>query len=197
MIVVVVLGALAALSAPSIIRSIDRNNARGEARAIANIFQTASSLARANGQPVLVTINDAARTINLFHTGNPGVASCSMASAGIPHQDDLIKSYVIGSHYADAVFSHSASNGDVLCFSPTGRLLRANTNRPYISTTLPGGCDGMNLLLWLHRDGVTLSNENHCLLSTDGGKAAQKDKRDMSNFFMIHIPYAGNPEVFQ
>lgn len=101
-----------------------------------------------------------------------------------------------------------APAGDTLtlCFSPSGRVL-SQTGTPFSS-----GCDSINTRVFLTEGepgDATLNNnplggttpaldvcvdtDNH----TDDQRQAQKDGRDLKNFFSIHIPYNGAVSVIQ
>lgn len=199
MIAVIILGALAAVSAPSILRSIERNNARDEARAIANVFQRARSLATSHGQPVLATIGTTAAgstesaTITLYRPNDTNITSCS-AAHGVARQTVL--TYTIGSRYPGVITNNNAGTAE-LCFSPSGRLVNSGSNRPFVATQ-PAGCEERNLMIWLHKENTTASADHtKCVKTGPTDIGAQKDAREMINFFMIHVPYAGNAEVLQ
>ncbi len=199
MVVVAILGSLAAISAPSIMRGIERNNARDEARAIANVFQRARTLASSNGQPVIVTVGVAASgatdsaLITLTRPTDETITSCASASSV---DTTVVLTYTIGSRYPNVVTNNNL-NSTSICFSPSGRLVKTGSNKPFVAAE-PTDCDGRNVMIWMHRPN-TIADSGHtkCIKNSADEIGSQKDARELINFFMIHVPYAGNAEVLQ
>ncbi|MBA2660737.1 MAG: GspH/FimT family pseudopilin [Bradymonadaceae bacterium] len=205
MIVVSILGLLATLSAPSVMRGIERNNARGEARNIANAIRMARNQAASRGQVVLVTVTPNTGLVNLYRTPT-ALTSCTTITSTVLtasiNATNLLHSYTAGSRYADALIGSTnagagfATATSPICFSPSGRALVTGTGVPFAGDS---SCTGMNYRMWIVRKGETVDADlSKCVAAAnEAERRTQKDNRDMKNFFMIHVPYNGNVEVIQ
>jgi type II secretory pathway pseudopilin PulG len=130
-VVVVLLGMMAAFAAPSLARTIQRSRGAGFAREVANVFRSARNQAMSTGTVVIVQIDDANDRMMVYRTSlrasGERARICSQINVGL----DLVPANLILDRRLDDLSSRNSivnMNPAVelaqgLCFMPDGRVL--------------------------------------------------------------------------
>ena len=203
MIVVVLIGVLAAFSAPTIINSMERNRINQLNRDIGNGFLQARSHAVRNGQAVFVEIDpDGGENgrITFFepHTssGAWNAQSCAIASAmspaPAPTEANTIRVIEPEGYGLDLQIYAPDPVVPMVCISPTGRVLQA-TGQPLAAVV--GSCAGqMNLLMAIGASDLSadLTDLRDCADDIDVRIA-----REIDRFSLIHVAYSGQVRVLR
>lgn len=222
MITVAIIGVLAAFLAPSVSRYMHRNKGRAAANDVAGVLRQARNQAMGAGQVVFVTLDIgsengtvvAARNAPTGCDGaNPAPTcfsqSCADASTRMADNKALADTNVdLTVEHPDMQISGFNLSGDtltstgstIICFAPDGRVLDA-AGLPFSSS-----CDGINARIFVQdAQGALgdhpLNNDNEmsdCLDdNSEDDQQAQKDERDVANFFVIQVPFNGSISVEQ
>lgn len=223
MISVVIIGLLGAFIAPSVSRYMYRNKGVSAANDVAGALKLARNLAMSSGQVVFVDLA-VGGAVEVFQklpnncTGtNPPAAcfsqSCAEANA-LPAtnkrsiatpQADLTERHpdMRVSGFNIAGDAHAATGALNLCFAPDGRVLTP-TGLPFSAT-----CDGINARIFVQPSDldafsgpISGGDMRTCWETADTNAAInfrqkQKNDRDVSNFFVIQVPYNGAISVVQ
>lgn len=194
MIVVVLIAVLAALTAPTISSSMERNRASQLNRDVANGFLAARSHAMRQGQAVLVQITPGANSELVFYEpGNLGNAgSCIRAIDNGPagNGNNVLNRVSPAARGLDNVeFQQPDPNVTNLCISPSGRIV-GMAGQPLEATG--DGCDQMNFLLPMWDVEQNPSGLEGCDVGDDVDLL-----RQIHSFSMVHIGYGGQVRVIK
>lgn len=188
MIAVVIIGVLAALSAPSVSRSMERSRYHDFNRALANGFQESRMFAMNSGQAVLVDIGDDGvrfYTPTNFEVGEGGAMSCPMAVDDGPNASNVLFTVApVAFGLENLTMEVMPATATRVCISPQGRVL---TNTGQI---ISSGCETFNFLLWNYpTSAVRLAG------SCPGFEQDERDNRQIYNMRAVHVGYSGNVRV--
>lgn len=203
MIVVVIVGMLAALVTPTVSRTIKENSTRGLNRQIVQAFQEARAYAMGRGEVVFVAVQRGegdAGSVQFFRSENRSL-TCAEGVVTPPGPGEaLIEIDMNATGLEHAILgADPAAEGTLarpLCISPAGRVL----DRDGRTLSSDGACPGYNFRFWM-------ANPEHALgagVSDCPSMGAGEDEifelsvqRQLSSFYMIHIPFNGQARVIQ
>lgn len=208
MVVVVLIGVLAAIASPGISRAIDRQNARATAAGVANALRTARNQAMSRGTPLWATINPGTTANNrgsIVITRQGGV-STDDAARTCREYDPTNQVEVF--RYSPAELSGNgavrgmepilgAGPGGVICFSPDGRVLSA-TGGFLSSLSSANRCDGEDAFIYVADYDKSVVPADHLACPTSPtNQITQRDKRALIRLHKISVPYNGAISVEQ
>lgn len=223
MIAVVIIGLLGAFIAPSVSRFVYRNQGVAAASDVAGALRMARNLAMSSGQVVFVDLQvDGGVSMfqmlpdNCASTNPPaGCFSQSCAEASnfpaankrdipVPQADMAARHPNMRiSGFNVAGDTHTDAGALNLCFAPDGRVLTPK-GLPFSAT-----CDGINARIFVQPSEleafagpISGGDMRTCWETADTTAAinfrqTQKNDRDVSNFFVIQVPYNGAISVVQ
>ncbi|MFU8802779.1 MAG: Tfp pilus assembly protein FimT/FimU [Bradymonadaceae bacterium] len=219
MIVVVLIGILAAFSAPSMARTIDRNNAKKVARDLGNTLNMARNHAMSRGEVVLITITPESGTnrgsITLSRTtnramscttaswagggfGGEGATNWGVAETVTPPEPGPFYTFDFndqGANMAVVALSHAdatvGTDSNPICISPNGRVMA------HTGATLDGS-GACPLRIFVGRPGAG-NDLRACDFETmsDADRQKLRDNRDINRFHVVQFPYNGTVQVIQ
>lgn len=207
MIVVTIIGVLAAVSVPTLSRFFERSAARDSAVTIANTMRQARTLAMNSGVPVVLTINRAAEPLI-------SVAQATVVRGGVPV---LLRSclQITGASTLrplttiarnaispDANIEHLGAAGVQqsepsvqLCISPTGSISTING----IPIGVQVGCS-KGLIIGVAMTGKNGPMGGEDVLCAGNSEASQNDlklNRELYDYYLIEASYSGAITVRQ
>ncbi len=189
MIVIVIVALLAAISTPTISRTIERNRAADLNRAIANGFTEARSYAMRNGEAIFAQVDLANQEIVFRRAVDPdGALSCPVGEPG----GAVLFDVVVAEHAPDQAILRiegDAPDG-VVCFSPSGRVY--DQGGRVIGHPEGQECGDMNFYTVVGRDGT--EGHTDCPDFQDDGERVQREL-DLVSF--IHVSATGNVRVMR
>lgn len=199
MVVVVLIGVLAAVASPGIFRAIERQNAEANAAGVAGALRTARNQAMSRGTPVWVTVtwgNTAANrgSIQLFTqgtmAGNDAARNCREYNSAA---QTLVGTYSPADLSGKSAISTFEPPGG-FCFSPDGRVL-ATTGGLLAATA--SRCRGdYGTIYTADFDQVIPASLLKC--ETDAtARQSQRDAREVIRFHKISVPFNGAIRVEQ
>lgn len=198
MIVVALIAILAAIAAPTIIQSMERNRLNQLNRDIVTGFNEARTFAMRTGNAVLVDVDagdDEIRFLEADSTVTAGeiANACTRADpATTPEDDNTLLTISPDDQGLEVVFETPDPSDNPICIGPNGRVLGTNGE---VLTADTGACSGeMNYLLpIIDPDPVhQLSDLRDC--TDDAELSAQ---REIDNFSMIHVSPVGQVRVIR
>lgn len=218
MVVVAIIGILAAVSAPSLNRTLERAAAKDSATTIANMLRTARIQAMTSGAAVIVDINPgnpaqfvALRQANVGTLADPIIArSClQVTAANIPTSPIRTS---IGRDAWDAninVLGMASQGGAVpnnnavqLCFSPDGSI--QNLGGSPVSTTFQGCIRGFYMVVARRQSFAQLESPfpqgNGILCAGTNNETTQSNtrlNREFNDLYIIEAYYNGFITVTQ
>lgn len=206
MVVVVLIGVLAAVASPGIFRAMERQNAQATAAGVANALRTARNQAMSRGTPVWVTINfgnNAANrgSIELFTQGavgnldlnDPGNAArnCREYDAG---SQNLVGSFSPSDLAGKGAIVRVEPNAD-LCFSPDGRVLAATGG---LLPVVASRCRGDYAMIYTaDYDSPALTTTILDCAANATALQGQRDARAVDRVYKISVPFNGAIRVEQ
>lgn len=206
MIVVAIIGVLAAVSVPTLSRFFEQSSARDNAVTIANAIRTARTQAMNSGVATIMTIN---RTGEPFITISQGTGlnganvvllrSCLQISNATPER--LLTTIPRSVIHPDARIEHLAATGNAsvtasakVCISSTGSISTING----VPVGVEVGCS-KGLLI-----GVAMTGKNgfgaENMLCAGNSEAQQKQlklDRELYDYYLIEASYSGAVTVRQ
>lgn len=202
MIAVVIVGMLAALVTPTVSRTIKENNTRGLNRQIVQAFQEARSYAMGRGEVVFVAVDRGQDqgAIRFFRSDNRAL-DCSEGVVAPPAIGEGLTSVDLNNTGLEHAImgADPAAEGTLarpLCISPSGRVL----DRDGRVLRSDGGCPGYNFRFWMANPEATLDATVTDCPAMGVGEDELFDlsvQRQLSSFYMIHIPFSGQARVIQ
>lgn len=203
MVVVVLIGVLAAIASPGISRAIDRQNARATAAGVANALRTARNQAMSRGTPLWATITPGTSSSNrgtvvIRRQGavatNDAARTCREYNAGAQVEVFRFSPADIGGKGAIRGMEPSAGagSGGSFCFSPDGRVLSQNGN--FLSgSTSANRCSGEDAFVYTADYDATITAANHLACPTsETTRISQRDKRALIRLHKITVPFNGS-----
>ena len=205
MIVIVIVAMLAAISAPSIMRSIESGRVSDLNRALANGLSEARGYAMRTGQVVLVRLDrDADGDYMIVYTPMNFVSdpsntaalegapmSCALAIDGLtvpsPPPPPLPELFTVRfrAHAPDQELLDVSEPNQTLCFSPSGRAFNAQ------GLVLNSGCGDMNYFFAVGKPG---SATEDC---PSFGDVDARVLRQLDDIYYIHVSATGQVRVMQ
>ncbi len=190
MIVIVIVALLAAIAAPSISRSVERNRVADLNRAIANGFLEARSYSMRTGEVLFAEIDATDGVITFMRASDPPTALSCPVSTPSTNADDVLFEVIFESIAPEQEILRlgGGTPGGVLCFSPSGRVL-SEAGRVIRPTN---SCGDMNFYMVVGRAGT----EGHttCPDLQDDGERVQ---RELDFVSFIHVSATGNVRVMR
>ncbi len=196
MIAVVLVALLAAVSAPSISASVERNNINQLNRDIVATFNQARTHAMRNGQAVYIEVDN---NEVVFYEARAGgsdweAPTCSLAPDVDPHEDTIVGAIRPDGRGLDMVIEtpEDQSSGQVerLCISPRGTVTDEDGVPIQAAAT---GCGEMNVMIpVLDEESSPSGNLKNC----EDSPQIRAD-RELAKFSMIHISYGGQARVMR
>ena len=206
MVVVVLIGVLAAVASPGIFRAMERQNAQATAAGVANALRTARNQAMSRGTPVWVTINfgnNAANrgSIELFTQGTVGPLNAPGNAARNCREFDAASQNLVGSFSPSDLAGKGAivrvepnANAD-LCFSPDGRVLAATGGLLPVVTSR---CRGDYAMIYTaDYDSPALTGTILDCAANATALQGQRDARAVDRVYKISVPFNGAIRVEQ
>ncbi len=189
LIVVVIIGLLAALAAPTLTSSMERNRLNQLNRDVGNAFLQSRSHAMRNGQAVFVRFQN--NQIVFYEPGTGGdwdAPTCSLADNQGPNSQNTLFDIRPENRGVESV-AIQTPDPDItdVCISPTGRVLDP-VGRP-LESGANSDCEDMNLLIPIF-DPDGSGNFGYC----NEDHVAQ---RELYKFSMIHVAYGGQVRVIR
>lgn len=190
MIVVVLMAVLAAISAPTISQSVERNRISDLNRQVANGFAESRSFAMSRGQVVFADI--VGQEIIFSLPANFDLGEATSCVSAVPGGVELF-TVDIGSFGVDMEIQNVDPAGLTrVCMSPSGRIL--DENGAIIRAT-GGNCDDMNFVLRVSGPNAPASLLNQC--PSDSESDADSAMRQIHNIYNIHVAYSGQIRVMR
>lgn len=215
MIVVVIIGVLAAVSGPTISRSMERSRLADVNRAIVNGFNEARSFAISTGEVVFARVDVGNNRVDFLLPSNAGgetpkALSCAVATrpdagapddgggedAGLnpPAEGDLDMTGVLFSvelnSFGVGQKIYAVDPGDVdpfiLCLSPSGKILSETGH------VLESGCKDVNFRMYLSRGSV---GDDLCPEKLDDQDG--RNQRQINDTYFVDLSYSGQVRVIQ
>ena len=195
MIVISLVAILAAISAPSISRAMERSRLNDLNRDIANGILEARSFAMSSGEAVFARVDIANDRVDFFLPANfqspAGSPAMSCATADlpgtVPNPGDAGHLFAVAADeygVEQELLGQDPSGEDILCFSPSGKVLAEN------GAVLESNCKDNNYMLWLGR----ATPQTSC---PDYTNSEERDQRAIDNIYFIHVSYGGQVRVRQ
>ena len=192
MIVIALVGLLAALSAPTISNSMEQNRITDLNRAVANGFLQARQHAMRQNQAVFVDITQGSNGSITFYepTNREDAQSCSLANDGGPNDQNTLNQVNLAEYGLDITID-SVDPANLVCIAPNGRVLQP-TGIPLEGVNDGNGCQDMNLMIRLIGEDAQLGNLHRCTADDD-----LSIERELANFSMIHVGYGGQVRIIR
>jgi len=192
MIVIALVGLLAALSAPTISNSMEQNRITDLNRAVANGFSQARQYAMRQNQAVFVDIQAGDDgSVTFYDPANRREAqSCALADDGGATDQNTLNEVNIAEYGLD-IEIESVDPANLVCIAPNGRVLQP-AGIPLDGVNDGTDCGEMNLMIRLIGDGEDLGNLHDC--TADDELSVQ---RELANFSMIHVGYGGQVRIIR
>ena len=192
MIVIALVGLLAALSAPTISNSMEQNRIADLNRAVGNGFLQARQYAMRQNQAVFVDVQTGTDgSITFYNPQNrQNAQSCALADdGGATDQNTLNEINLIEYGLDIRIDSVDPING--VCIAPNGRVLQP-TGIPIEDEVAGDGCERMNLMIRLIGEDEDLGSLHDCTADDD-----LSIERELANFSMIHVGYGGQVRIIR
>lgn len=210
MIVVVIIGVLAAVSGPSIARSLERSRLADVNRSIVNGFNEARSYAMSTGEVVYAVVSPGANSrIDFVLPQNAGLnppqaLSCAVAvmpalgAGGGGERDDeggggggavdpVLFSVELSEFGVDQQIQDIAPAGvNILCLSPGGKILGQ------FGEVLSSDCGDVNYRIYLSRK--PLAGGDTC---PDLNEMDARNERQINDTYFVDLSYSGQVRVLQ
>ena len=195
MIAVVIIGILAALTAPTISRSMERSRYNDFNRALAAGLIEARMFAMNSGQAVFVRVDTANAGLIVYTPENFGLVdgqatSCSTAEGGggVALANEILRVDASEFGLPPMVVTGIAGSNNDFCISPSGKFL---TEQGQIIFNCREG--DLNHLIWVQPQSATPARVNTCPQFDQDSK----DLRQIDNASVIHLSYNGQVRVMQ
>lgn len=202
MIVVVIVGMLAALVTPTVSRTIKENSTRGLNRQIVQAFQEARAYAMGRGEVVFVAVERGGGPgrVQFFRSENRSL-TCAEGVVTAPGAGEaLIEIDMNATGLEHAILGADPSTEGTLarplCISPAGRVL----DRDGRTLRSEGACPGYNFRFWMANPTQPLDAGVSDCPSMGAGEDELFElsvQRQLASFYMIHIPFNGQARVIQ
>ena len=194
MIVISLVAILAAISAPSISRAMERSRLNDLNRDLANGILEARSFAMSSGEAVFAQVDIANDRVHFFLPANfqspAGSPAMSCATAQMPgtipapNTDGWLFTVSADEYGVEQELLGQDPAANILCFSPSGKVLAEN------GAVLESNCEDNNYILWLGR----ATPQTSC---PDYTNSEERDQRAIDNIYFIHVSYGGQVRVRQ
>ena len=192
MIVIALVGLLAALSAPTISNSMEQNRIADLNRAVGNGFLQARQYAMRQNQAVFVDVQTGTDGSITFYepTNREDAQSCSLADDGGPNDENTLNQVNIAEYGLD-IRIDSVDPANRVCIAPNGRVLQP-TGIPLGGVNSGDECEDMNLMIRLIGQDDDLGSLHNCTADDD-----LSIERELANFSMIHVGYGGQVRIIR
>lgn len=201
MVAVVLIGVMAGFATPAIMRGMERARAKAVARDIANVFRLARNQAMNRGEVILAVVSTAnSGNITLYRSTN-AAASCAAATFNTADAATVLQTLPLvqrpGNLFMVGITpANEGTATNPLCFAPGGKVVKKSG----LPITNLGDCSRFNFRVAIAKKDwsgdVTLGN---CLSAsaTDTDRRSLKDRRDINNYYIVHVPFNGTIDVIQ
>ncbi len=210
-VVIALIGVMAAIGGPAVFRAVDRSNAKATAREIANAFRYARAQATTRGEPLWVSIdtgtgpNDRGtiRVARMWNAANPAPRSCREFNAadinfnntcGEVANRSCVYELDINTLSGQQYLRVRDPGAGVFCFSPDGRVL-TESGRP-----LPQGdlCAGESFAVYTSDFDTSLPGAaTECITADVDERLNQRIDRQTVKMYKITVPFNGATKVEQ
>lgn len=202
MVTLVLIAILAAVTAPSVNRIIQRSDARSTARSVANHLRAAHDQAMARGEVVLVRLEelsgnaDQRGAVTIFRTTNRALRCSQVDTGQVAQVGDVLRIEAL----SDDMEIESAP--EWVCFSPEGSVRDENGDLLGAGNT----CDDAAGVIWLASTETTLADAAAAINNvseadlTDCGAVQRpelEDARYLASVWGIRIPFNGSIRAYQ
>lgn len=200
MVVIVLIGILAAIASPGISKAIERQNAREVASGVANALRTARNQAMSRGTPLWAKVSpgSAADDRGSIVVSRQGASATDAARSC--REFNSAAQFEVFRYEPAGISGKSAIRGvqpfENLCFSPDGRVLN-ETGGLLSLTPSPDACSGEDAFIYTADYDATVASTHLACPADETERPGLRDSRALIHMYKISVPYNGAIAVEQ